>query len=88
MSTYTEEEAKKKWCPYARVLGTIDQGVSQIAAFSFNRHKEGEPFGQCIGSACMAFRWKARFGTDPNNPENCAALTPTHGYCGLAGTPT
>ncbi len=41
----------------------------------------------CIASRCMAWRWKARFGTDPVNPENCAQLEPTHGYCGLAGRP-
>jgi len=82
----TEEEAKTKWCPFARVAGRT---TSDNAAQGCNRNYTGGPDsgGLCIGSACMAWRWKARFGTDPVNPENCAQLEPMYGYCGLAGRP-
>jgi hypothetical protein len=91
MSAFTEEEARKKWCPFVRVLATIDgtgpQHKGPLHGFSYNRNLQGEPYGACVASACMSWRWKARFGTDPNNPQDCAVLPSTHGYCGLAGRP-
>ena len=55
----TEEEAKTKFCPFAR-----------------NGDEE-----DCLGSACMAWRWADRFGMTDGDPET------RHGYCGLAGKP-
>ena len=55
MTYYTEEEAKKKWCPFGRVKGT--QG-------SFNRSNYDEPATKCLGSNCMMWKWFGRDGED------------------------
>ena len=86
----TEEEAKTKWCPFAR---NVESGIAGNSA-ARNRVTliDDEPPTKlaaeligvnCIGSACMAWRWKLRFGTHPNKPEDCTELPPTHGSCGL-----
>jgi hypothetical protein len=62
----TEDEAKTKWCP-------------AMAKESINRRDGKET---CIGSACMAWRWKMTWDeTGTGVEEN------VHGYCGLAGEP-
>lgn len=91
----TEDEAKTKWCPFARVGTSSHPGYPAI-----NRDVEGgvrtEEASRCEGSACMAWRWR-RYADDeriPNgvwvDPTGAAAvgakgnLKPI-GYCGLAG---
>jgi hypothetical protein len=73
----TEEEAKTKWCPAARHSYDESTGPGWNTGNS--------PL--CQGSMCMAWRWKKRFGPDPDKPENITELPPTEGYCGLAGRP-
>lgn len=92
----TEDEAKTKWCPFARV-GSEKTGIGSI-----NRDwaiVEKTMAANCIGSTCMAWRW--RMVANPEwQPENPMALYParnhysatpqgvpskTDGYCGLAG---
>lgn len=69
----TEEEAKTKWCPHA------------IASHTNPRQHNGEVWlHNCIGSACMAWRWVGGFPL-PNDPP--AISNRYHGYCGLAGKP-
>lgn len=75
----TEEEAKTKWCPAARVDST-----------AANRPNPGPNcdttagWPPCIGSACMAWRWKRERMHDTS--EHYMDST-TEGRCGLAGKP-
>jgi hypothetical protein len=73
----TEEEARTKWCPFARVCTDTHAG-------SFNRYTQGEAEGgpsNCIASACMAWRTYVTERADDGTP------TAREGYCGLAGAP-
>ena len=90
---YTEDEAKQKWCPKARVAdyNAADKNSPVLAAT--NRHagvktgKDGKPRilrknAMCIASQCMAWRWGrlTRLGTD-------RVIDPRQGYCGAFGKP-
>ena len=77
----TEEEAKSKWCPFARVkLYTVS---AEPAA---NRKPNGELPRQtlCVASTCMAWRWTPN--VDMRAYTGTAAKA-RPGYCGLAGVP-
>jgi hypothetical protein len=65
-----EKQAKRKWCPFTRVIHSA--GDVPVAA---NRFSNGQRSGasQCIGAACMAWRW--------------VGSAPERGFCGLAGRP-
>lgn len=85
----TEDEAKTKWCPHARVLLRT---VSQYPAV--NREPAAPPPRStlCIASQCMAWRWRLEFTPPPiPEPYNVQVLSvttgpsKTDGYCGLAG---
>jgi hypothetical protein len=89
--TMTEDEAKTKWCPFAR----YDSGDGAPS----NRWKQSLPASEpdalnpvacrCIGSACMAWRWQPAGSMDRptrTGPGN-ASVARTRGYCGLAGSP-
>lgn len=90
----TEEEAKKKWCPHARVdSGFAGSGVvnrypkrdGRCRDVSMQEAMLNETVN-CIGSQCMAWRWLEKFVAVPGGhfiPEE----NPTTGYCGLAGKP-
>jgi hypothetical protein len=86
--TYTEEEAKTKWCPFARVS-------SYGRESGWNRtgpHRIGDAailapsWSLCLGPACMAWQqtdnktWPSAPGEPERKPEPA-------GYCGLAGQP-
>lgn len=91
----TEEDAKTKWCPFARVPtgapSMVTEGQPIIAA---NRLPDGHALGCCFASGCMAWRWI-------HVPDNRQTITmtlradgssedpprplPTDGFCGLAG---
>ena len=89
----TEEEAKTKWCPFARVA---KRGI--LPGRSYNRWADDwSPAGavdgaKCIGSACMAWREGGAY-TDKWVGKNLAGDAVIHGklhitgYCGLAGKP-
>lgn len=89
----TEEDAKTKWCPFAREADSRDE--DGVAA---NRTISGKPMTMCIGSSCMAWRWRDILKEDGSvtlvdevygsggwsgRPDQ----KPEHrrGYCGLAG---
>ena len=93
--TMTEEDAKTKWCPFARV----GVGADYQTPTSVNRGwvpkadqlPEEKHLVCCIASSCAAWRWikpipRFKEGTMSVDPETLN-LPPTHGYCGLAGKP-
>jgi len=53
----TEEEAKQRWCPFARGIAEKRLGplVAGNRVFDLD-HKIEVPLTFCIGSACMAWR--------------------------------
>ena len=53
----TEKEARKKWCPFARVVSVVDRGTT-VAAASVNREFASGIADKdclCIASDCMAW---------------------------------
>lgn len=77
----TEEQAKAKWCPFARSSTPVDSGWSG----SYNRPVSldaSDPSIQCIGSECMA--WRVEKGDAES--DGAGNWLPV-GYCGLAGQP-
>jgi len=96
----TEDEAKQKWCPHARLQTSWSSPRGGVALAGTNRWEKGS--AKCIASECMAWRWVC--GEDgwshvtPTGEKFCAstmeALKKAEaqgyiplGYCGLAGKP-
>ena len=73
----TEAEAKKKWCPRARITAGVHEfnPISHGPAAITNRC-DTPTMTDCLASECMAWRW-----------EDIARRKPIDGYCGLAGKP-
>lgn len=90
----SEAEARKCWCPFARLVGLDAQ-----PAWNRAKDDDGNVFlskgTQCIASECMAWRWAQEI--DETGKMNTAYRktpikdSPGHfdnaplGYCGLAG---
>ena len=74
----TEEQAKEKFCPVARVIKT--NGAAELVAG--NRDSEDQPLGNCIASECMAWRIAEMATHDVDTGKE---IHPERGYCGLAG---
>jgi len=54
----TEEEAKTKWCPEARVFKSAGVPLSRSAAVNrWSDDAEQINKTNCLGSGCMAWRW-------------------------------
>lgn len=73
----TEEEARQKWCPFARVSAS---NFPEPGNHASNRDAGGSVpsnGSNCLASECMAWRIKRLVGRD----EQVA------GYCGLVGKP-
>jgi hypothetical protein len=57
----TEEDAKKRWCPFARVYSArTDKNDETTAMASVNRMVNGRahPKCPCLASRCMAWIWQ------------------------------
>ena len=54
----TEDEARKRWCPFARVIeGSFDPDLpTYAAAVNRNLHESQRPHARCIASGCMMWR--------------------------------
>lgn len=53
----TEDEARQRWCPLARIPG---YSIDQTGIAALNRYGNGEPLppaAECVGSRCMFWRW-------------------------------
>lgn len=63
----TEDEAKTKWCPFARFTSASNSPSSNRWRKSL---PEDEPYAlnpvpcRCIGHACMAWRWQPLLADD------------------------
>ena len=70
----TEQEAKTKWCPQV-----------ETGAYRPNPDGANIRLSFCIGSACMAWRWKPKplVESDRFGPQ----IDSEYGFCGLAGKP-
>ena len=85
----TEEEAKERWCPFARAYETVllgDEETWRPATLNRTRSGRPDPDCSCIASQCMAWRW----GPDDaalNERMHGRDAQPELGYCGLAGKP-
>lgn len=89
----TEEEARRKWCPYGMQpiagYGQMPSGITtQPYVVSANRAQGDVP--ACLASQCMAWRW-----ADPKQLREIDMVTadvvdeqPRRGYCGAFGRPT
>lgn len=80
----TEDEAKTKWCPMARVILDYSVQPDTQAVASANRGEADETDqiftgSRCIGSGCMM--WRSEVG-----PASRRATG--RGFCGLAGVPS
>jgi hypothetical protein len=97
----TLEDAKTKWCPWARVTRygeSADNGAPEGPA-SANRTDEGEGGGRayCLADGCMAWRWDivGWKKVQVPAPDDSICLedsmepiySSTHGYCGAGGKP-
>lgn len=91
----SEVDAKTKWCPMARQLGTLigrrdeTEDDRTVAMGSQNR---GYVMGRaldnclCLASGCMMWRWVETSVNDGKGSEMVPSYN-THGYCGVAGQP-
>lgn len=70
----TEENARKKWCPFARTFdGQSANGAIAVASINRNANAFPNPDCLCLASGCMAWRW--------------LTVHEITGYCGLAAKP-
>ena len=84
----TEEEAKTKWCPFARVIvhRSDNEGDGRDCSLVANRGYSviKSQLSFCIGAHCMAWRW---FSEHDSVTAGLGGGDGKHGYCGLAGKP-
>lgn len=90
----TEDQAKEKWCPFARVPLTNVRNEIESGSPVVNRCTDGRINSSvlCIGSACMAWRKAGQIGIGPNGERRDLDLDGLtrwvdEGFCGLAGRP-
>ncbi len=86
-----EDEAKTKWCPFARVIqfdiDDMPTGNRLYTAATGEMNFDGPAL--CIGSACMAWRWNLI--VKPHHQMQVIIepdeYSDSSGYCGLAKHP-
>jgi hypothetical protein len=82
---YTEEEAKKKWCPTVRFSTFNGRNPEAEAAVNcYDNDKRQEDF-TCIASDCMMWRWVYELESkhfESWQPDK--RVKTDKGHCGLA----
>ena len=86
---FTEQEAKKKWCPHVRVSDgehyAAENRFCQAGKVSLPEHSkvmlpednEGINWDRCIASGCMMWCWE--------DNQKLKGGEGSQGFCGLAG---
>lgn len=78
----TEDEAKQRWCPFARV-GSSRNGLGSMNREALSSEADAdlvERNTRCLASACMAWRWVTLWADEEPDPP-----PERTGFCGLAG---
>jgi len=75
----TEDDARRMWCPFTRVLETAHPRHDAGAAVNRRSGQRPALCTECQASACMAWRW---YDIEELAPEREKLR---RGYCGLAG---
>ena len=75
----TEDEARKRWCPFARSR-SVEFTTERVRALVWWTANAKNPEPVCIGSDCMAWRWH-------HDTHGSTRIRNRHSYCGLAGEP-
>lgn len=65
MTVMTEEEAKGKWCAFARVSEIGERGGAYTHAPNRNLASATQAASLCLASECAAWRWEAVVHTRP-----------------------
>lgn len=99
MTLLTEQEAKQKWCPQARVVPAIMRDGHMVRSADVPAHNRVQEQGipddeqptthaamNCMGPACMAWRWETRV-TPVQHLEIDPVEKTGRGWCGIAGKP-
>lgn len=88
----TEEDARTRWCPFARLSMSEDAVEGNHASNRFEAGTMGHRRTRCLASECMAWRWAEVAGTGtPVLDEEAPARVrfepnpDRKGRCGLAG---
>jgi hypothetical protein len=92
---HTEEEARKRWCPFSRTVEKLSNGVTAArnrVVLVSDDSDDGQSLAatligcKCIASECMAWRIS---GEHPVVDDTASFGDPLKykGYCGLSGTP-
>ncbi len=91
----TEEQAKEKWCPFARVV--IGDEVARASGNRFTSGHYHNEAARCLGSGCMLWKWgpaeflrlDANGNPDPDlsgpSPWTYPKEESGRGYCGFGG---
>ena len=95
----TEDEAKTKWCPFARATFTVPPTINSPRENGYVGNRDCNnsviPNVNCIASSCMAWRWLGYIGEEVLPPSATDGWKPTMrqlpregdvhlGFCGLA----
>jgi hypothetical protein len=77
----TEEEARSKWCPFAKIESNSGAAINRPSSFA------GTNLCNCFGSQCMAWKWSLspediKIGANTGSPNWAVTAVPS-GYCGF-----